>query len=97
VDLELPIALEKSGCITPTVVKKKVVSTPVANTNEIVTPDPSKVEIPLTQAEIAEANCLLETGKPCPTIKPLPVQEQPLEVLPSTDQSIDDLTLEPLL
>lgn len=97
VDLALPIDLEESGCIKPAAVKKKPANIPATKTNQVVAPKPSKVEVSLSDTEIAEANCLLETGKACPAKKPLPIEEQPLEALSSTDQPIDDLTLEPLL
>ena len=97
VDLSLPMDLEKSDCIQPQPTQKKAVTAKPANTDQIVAPSPDKVEVSLSAAEIAEANCLLETGKPCVIQEPLPLEEQPVVISPSTAaDAISDLVLEPL-
>ncbi len=69
VNLDLPMTLEMSGCVKQKAAPKKTTvtrsSVRTTHSSEIVAPDPSKVEVPLSASEVAEAHCLLMTGKPC--------------------------------
>lgn len=102
VNLDANIELEKSPCLKLKPVKRKTIKNNVSN--ERVAPKPDKVAVPLTASELAEANCLLLTGKACVQQAPLPKEEALLpETTPEMPNTIEQLepinglTLEPSL
>jgi len=67
VDFDTPIDLEKSDCIQAKAapVKTTRAASTSAATPHNNAPTQAKEEVSLNLKEVAEANCLLTTGKPC--------------------------------